>query len=104
MSTSIGEVTERRRDFNLEYLLDEQNNERFNEATFLANLKVQVAQKINDAGLRTNGSGSSNDSFNFTYSKDDNKGSVDVIGAKVEGNKYKLWCVIHESDGKEKSN
>lgn len=97
VSTWFGEITERRRDFILVYLLDEQNTEGFDEATFLDNLRVQIAQKISDAGLRTNLSRSYKDCFDFTYSKDESKGSIDVIGAKVEGNKYKLWCVMRES-------
>lgn len=97
VSTSVGEITERRRDFNLVYLLDEQNTEDFDEETFLDNLEIQIAQKISDAGLRTNLSFSSKDTFNLNYSKDENKGSIDVIGAKVEGNRYKLWCVMRES-------
>jgi len=97
VSTSFGEITERRRDFILVYLLDEQNTEDFDEATFLDNLRVQIAQKISDAGLRTNLSRSYKDSFDFTYSEDESKGSIDVIGAKIEGNRYKLWCVMRES-------
>jgi hypothetical protein len=98
-SILVGETTERRRDFNLEYLLVEENEERFDETNFLNNLKDRVAQEINASRLQTNGAGSSNDGFYFNYSKDENKGSIEVIGARVEGNKYKLWCIMRESAG-----
>lgn len=102
VSTSVGETTERRRDFNLEYLIDKQNSRRFNEGIFLDNLKVQIAKKIGENDVRVSSAGSNNDGFHFDYSNDENKGSIEVIGAKVEGNKYKLWCVIRESAGAEK--
>ena len=98
-TTSVGETTERRRSFELEYLLDERSSEPFDETVFLNELKSEIAKKINDAGVRANGAGSSNDSFYFDYSTDGNTGSVEVIGARVEGNKYKLWCVMRESAG-----
>ena len=98
-SASIGETTELRRDFNLEYLLNEENKGRIDETDFLNNLKTRVAEKINASGARTDGSGSSSDSFYFNYSKDENKGFIEIIGARVEGNKYKLWCIVRESAG-----
>ncbi len=98
-STAIGETTERRRGFDLEYLLDESNGERFDEIGFLNELKAKLAEKIANAGVRTDGAGSTNDNFYYNYSKDKKKGSIEVIGTRVEGNKYKLWCVMRESAG-----
>ena len=98
-TTAIGETTERRRNFELEYLLEARNGEPFDEAVFLNELKFEIAEQISDAGVRANGSGSNNDGFYFNYSTDENKGSVEVIGARVEGNKYKLWSVVRESAG-----
>ncbi len=98
-TSAIGETTERRRNFNLEYLLDERNGKPFNEVVFLNELKSKIAKQISDAGVRANGAGSINDGFYFNYSTDENTGSVEVIGARVEGNKYKLWCVMRESAG-----
>ncbi len=98
-TTSIEETTERRRGFTLEYILDEGNSGRFDEAVFLNQLKCEIAEQISNAGIRTNGAGSNNDSFYFNYSTDENRGSVEVIGARVEGSKYKLWCVVRESAG-----
>ena len=98
-TSTIGETTERRRSFDLEYLLDERNGETFNEVVFLNQLKSKIASQISNAGIRANGAGSSNDSFYFNYLTDENRGSIEVIGARVDGNKYKLWCVVRESAG-----
>jgi hypothetical protein len=98
-TTAIGETTEYRRNFELEYLFNEVNNEQFDEFVFLNKLKSEVAEQISDASIRANGTGSSNDGFYFNYSTDENRGSVEVIGARVEGDKYKLWCVVRESAG-----
>lgn len=98
-TTAIGETTERRRNFELEYVLDEGNSEQFDESVFLNELKSEVAEQISNAGVRANGTGSSNEGFYFNYSTEENRGSVEVIGARVEGNKYKLWCVMRESAG-----
>ena len=98
-TTAIGETTERRRNFELEYLLDERSSEPFNETVFLNELKSEIAKKIGDADVRANGAGSSNDGFYFNYSTDENRGSVEVIGARIEGNRYKLWSVVRESAG-----
>ncbi len=97
ISTSIGETAKRRHRCTFEYLLDEGNSGRFNEAVFLNELKSEVAGQISDAGVQANGTG--NDGFYFTYSRGENRGSIEVIGARVEGNKYKLWCVVRESAG-----
>ena len=95
VTTSIGETAERRHGCAFEYLLDEGNSGRFNEAVFLNELKSEVAAQISDAGVHADGT--SNDGFYFNYSTGENRGSIEVIGARVEGNKYKLWCVLHES-------
>ena len=99
VSTAIGETTERRRSFELEYLLNEQSSEPFNEALFLDELKTQIAEQISDAGVWANVAVSTQDSFYFNYSTKENRGSFEVIGARVEGNKYKLWCIVRESAG-----
>ena len=98
-TTAIGETTERRRNFELEYLLDERSSEPFDETVFLNELKSEIAKKIGDNGVRANVAVSSGDSFYFNYSTDKNRGSVEVIGARVEGNRYKLWSVVRERAG-----
>jgi len=96
---SIGETAERRRSIYLEYLLDEQDGEQFDESIFLNELKAKVAEQISDADVRASGTGTINDGFYFNYSTDKTRGSVDVIGAKVEKNRYKLWCTVLEIAG-----
>ncbi len=91
--------TERRRGFELEYLLDEQSSEPFNEVLFLEELKTQIAEQISDAGVRMNLAVRIGESFYVNYSTKENRGSFEVIGARVEGNRYKLWCIVQESAG-----
>lgn len=99
VSTGIGKTLERRRSFELSYLIDEQSNEPFNEILFLKELQTQIAEQISDAGARAGHAVSSGDSFYLNYSTKENRGSFEVIGARLEGNRYKLWCVMHESAG-----
>lgn len=99
VSTGIGETPERRRSFELEYLTDEHSSEPFNEALFLKELQTQIAEQISDAGVRANLAVRSGDSFYIDYSTKENRGSIEIIGARVEGNKYKLWCIMRESSG-----
>ena len=99
VSNGIGKTTERRRSFELQYLIDEQNSKPFNEALFLKELQTQIAEQISDAGVRANLAVSSGDSFNINYSTKENRGSFEVIGARVERNRYKLWCIVRESAG-----
>lgn len=99
VSTGIGKTPERRRSFELPYLIDEQNSEPFNEVLFLKELQNQIAEQISDADIRAGVAVSSGDSFYINYSTKENRGSFEVIGARVEGNKYKLWCVMRETAG-----
>lgn len=98
-SAAMGETTKYRRNFEIEYLLDERNGEQFDESLFLNKLKVEVAKQIRDDGVRIDDTDSSKDGFYFSYLTDENSGSVQVIGARVAGNKYKLWCIVRESAG-----
>lgn len=100
-TSSIGKTTEYRRVFNLEYRIEEQHGEYFDEANFLNKLKLEIADKIGAAGLKNNGAGTSGDIFYFDYSEGGHKGWIEVVGARLEGNKYKLWCVARESVGAE---
>ena len=96
---SIGKTAERRRNIYFEYLLDEQSGEQFDESIFLNELKAKVAEQISAADVRASGTGTINDGFYIDYSTDETRGSVDVIGAKVEKNRYKLWCTVLEIAG-----
>jgi hypothetical protein len=96
---AINSKTERRRDFKIEYLIDEQSSEPFNETVFLDELENHIAKQISDSGVRTNLAIRIGDSVYLNYSTKENKGSFDVIGARIEGNKYKLWCIVRETAG-----
>lgn len=99
LPTVINFKTEGLRSFEIEYLLDEQSSEPFNEAVFLDELKTQIAEQISEAGVRTNFAVRVGGSFYLNYSTEENRGSFEVIGARVEGNKYKLWCIVRERAG-----
>lgn len=88
--------TDYRRNFILIYEIEEQNGERFDEEEFFNELKNEIAEKMDETGVRTGGAGYSDAIFYFNYSKDKNKGWVEVIGARLDGNRYKLWCVMRE--------
>lgn len=96
-STSIGESTKYRRDFGLEYRIEDQFGKRFDEEKFLGELKDEVAKIIKKTGVHEEGFGSSRDSFYFNYSKDKNNGWIEIIAARLDGNKYKVWCMIREN-------
>jgi len=99
LPTAITFKTERLRSFKIEYLIDEQSSEPFNETLFLDELKTQIAEQISDASVRTDFVVRVGDIFYINYSTKENRGSFEVIGARVEGNKYKLWCIVRESAG-----
>lgn len=89
---------ERRRIFKLDYQLAEQISEPFNETLFLDELKNQIAEQIGDAGIRGSFGVRVEDSIYIDYLTKENRGSFEVIGARVEGNKYNLWCILRESE------
>ena len=96
-STSPGETTDRRRDFDLTFVIEDQEGARFDESGFSNRLKEEIARALSAADVRVQGGGSSgSDSFYFDYSQKDHEGWLEVRGARVEGNKYKLWGVIRE--------
>lgn len=99
---SPGETTNHRQDFNLVYKIEERNETRFDETKFISQLKDAIEKEMNAAGVRENGSGTGNESLDFDYSKENHEGWIEVIGARVEGNEYKLWCVIRERTKKAK--
>lgn len=100
---SRGETVRRRRGFNLIYRIKEREGARFDEARFISQLKGEVEKAMQDSGVRINGGGSGNDSFSFDYSKEEHQGWMEVVGARVEGNQFKLWGVIRENTESEKN-
>jgi hypothetical protein len=96
-STLSGETTRRRRDLNLLFTIDEQKGTTFDETGFIDKLKDEVGRVMSAADVHVNGGGASgNDSFHFDYSTKDHEGWLEVTGARVEGNRYKLRGVLRE--------
>jgi hypothetical protein len=98
-TTAIGETTERRRNFELEYLLNDRSSEPFDETVFLNELKAEIAKQIRDADIQVNSAATNGDVFHFNYLTKENTGSVEVVGTRVEGNRYNLRSVVRESAG-----
>ncbi|HLM62087.1 MAG TPA: hypothetical protein VK308_14875, partial [Pyrinomonadaceae bacterium] len=90
LPTTINFKSERLRSFEVKYLIDEQSSEPFDEISFLNELKTQITEQISEAGVR-NFAVRVGDVIYINYLTKENRGSFEVIGARVEGNKYKLW-------------
>lgn len=95
-TTLSGGTIEYRRDFSIVYYVNEQDGERFDEKKFFNELKFEIENKGVEAGIQVYSKGSGEGSFYFNYWKDKNKGWLEVVSARLEGNKYKLWCVMRE--------
>jgi len=87
----------RRKDFSLFYRIEERDGAKFDEAGFIMKLKAETEKAADEAGLRRHGGGSGGDTFDFDYSGEDHEGWMEVVGARMEGNRYKLWGVIRET-------
>lgn len=85
IGTSNGEITERSGQHYLEYNIVEEAGERFNEAIFFDALKSEVEKRIYESGIPTHGGGSEFKSFYYTYTENGNRGSLAVVGARLEG-------------------
>lgn len=101
-SESRAETVRRRRDFNLTYRIKERDGAKFDEAKFLGLLRGEVEGVMRGFDARVDGGGSGNDRFSFDYSQAGHRGWVEVVGARVEGNQFKLWGVIREHTESEK--
>lgn len=93
---STGATTDYRRNFSLTYEIKEQDGKKFDEEKFFSELKSEIAKKIGETGIRNISTGSNDSNFYFSYSEDKNKGWLEVVGARLEGNRYKLWCLMRE--------
>ena len=87
----------RRRDFNVLYAIEEREGKRFDEVGFIMKLKAEAERAAADAGVRLHDGGVSGTAFHFGYSDEDHEGWLEVVGTRMEGNQYKLWCVIREA-------
>lgn len=100
-SESPGEKTRRRRDFHLLYKVEESAGTRFDDSNFIILLKVEVERVMLESGVRLEGGGSYDDGFHFDYSKEGHEGWLEVVGARVEGDRLKLWGLLRENAEKE---
>jgi hypothetical protein len=87
----------RRKDFSDTYMIDEAPGARFNEAQFMMQLRLEMQKLADDSGARRQSEGFSGDGFNFDYSTGHHEGWVEVVGARTEGNRFKIWSVIREN-------
>jgi len=101
-SESSGEKTRRRRGLHLTYQIEEREGRKFDEENFISQMKGEVEKVIREYGVRVNVGGSGNDSFHFNYSKEGHEGWLEVVGARVEGDRLKLWGVLREDAEREK--
>lgn len=101
-SESREETVRRRRDFNLTYRIKERDGAKFDGVKFIGQLKGEIEKVMRGFDVRIDGGGSGNDRFSFDYSEAGHRGWVEVVGARVEGNQFKLWGVIRENTESEK--
>jgi hypothetical protein len=85
-----------RKDFSITYMLGEGGGAAFDEGSFIRELKAEAERAADDAGVRRGGGGSSGDAFHIDYSDAGHEGWIEVVGARVGGDRYKVWGVIRE--------
>ncbi|HYP28826.1 MAG TPA: hypothetical protein VE262_19090 [Blastocatellia bacterium] len=95
-TASVGDLSPFRHDFDLEVIIEESMADRFDEDGFLSRLKEEITREVNNSCVKVNGSGSGNNNFNIDYHTGKHHGWVEVIGARTEKNKYRVWCIIRE--------
>ena len=88
-----------RRNSSLVYEINDQDGKKFDEEKFFSDLKSEIAKKIGETDIRNISTGSNDRNFYFSYTDDRNKGWMEVVGARVEGNRYRLWCLMREEAG-----
>jgi hypothetical protein len=94
--TSAGEPTRHRKEFVQEFRIKDTPGSRFDEHSFLAKLETAIKQEAQSANVHITGGGSSGESFYINYQDGGNQGAVEVIGARLENDRYKIWCIVRE--------
>jgi hypothetical protein len=90
-----GSATDPRRAVAIEYAIE--GTGAFDEAAFIGRLYEEVETSLRAAGARVSGSDRLNDQFSVDYTDGARVGWIEVVGARLPGNQYKLWGVIRES-------
>ena len=96
VDSSPGDPTRHRREFAQEFSVKDTSGSRFDEHSFLLKLEVAIMQEAQSTNVHVTGSGSGEGSFYIRYQDGGNQGDVDVIGARLENDRYKIWCVVRE--------
>jgi hypothetical protein len=94
--TSPGEPTRHRKEFVQEFRIKDAPGSRFDEHSFLLKLETAIKQEAQSANVHVTGGGSGGESFHINYQDGGNQGAVEVIGARLENDRYKIWCVVRE--------
>ena len=94
--TSAGEPTPHRKEFVQEFRIKDTPGSRFDEHSFLMKLETAIKQEAQSANIHNTGGGSSGESFYINYQDGGNQGAVEVIGARLENDRYKIWCIVRE--------
>ncbi|HEX8906433.1 MAG TPA: hypothetical protein VF771_16405 [Longimicrobiaceae bacterium] len=84
-----------RRGWNLVFQIERPGE--FNETRFIERLKRETEGTLRRSGARLGDSSGSNDEFNLEYTAAGHVGWVEVVGARMPGDQYKVWGVIHEA-------
>jgi hypothetical protein len=94
--TSPGEPTRYRKEFVMEFRIKDTPGSRFDEHSFLLKLVTAIEEEARNANVRFAGGGRIGESFNISYQDGGNHGAVEVIGARLENDRYKIWCIVRE--------
>jgi hypothetical protein len=101
-SIRSGENTQRRRAFWLTFSVEEREGVKFDQGTFVHKLRAEIVKEMGEGRVSFDGGTSGNHSSDLwscdlLYSKEERyEGSIDLTLARVEGNRYLVWCVIRE--------
>jgi hypothetical protein len=93
---SPGEPTRYRKEFVQEFRIKETPGSRFDEHSFLLKLETAIKQEAQSAKVDVTGGGRAGESFYINYQDGGNQGAVEVIGARLENDRYKIWCIVRE--------
>jgi hypothetical protein len=94
--TSPGEPTRYRKEFVMEFRIKDTPGSRFDEHSFLLKLETAIREEAQNANVHVTGWGRIGESFNIGYQDGGNYGAVEVIGARLENDRYKIWCIVRE--------
>jgi hypothetical protein len=94
--TSPGDPTRYRKEFIQEFRIKDKPGSRFDDHSFLLKLETAIKQEAQSANVAVTGGGSAGESFYINYQDGGNQGAVEVIGARLENDRYKIWCIVRE--------